>query len=143
MPVARVAYRHDYVGLDDGRHGHGFDALLITQILTDITPYNELVNGIDELFEDRSVESEETELGTPANPVESYSKSDFLDEVYIPEPKYDRIIGTLRRKKNIILQGPKTTRQSREKQAQQAGLKSLVAAPAPEVCGGFSHPVTR
>ncbi|MBF0579807.1 ATP-dependent helicase [Erysipelotrichaceae bacterium RD49] len=22
-----VAYRHDYVGLDDGRHGHGFDAL--------------------------------------------------------------------------------------------------------------------
>ena len=27
MPVAMVAYRHDYVGLDDGRHGHGFDAL--------------------------------------------------------------------------------------------------------------------
>ena len=25
--MAMVAYRHDYVGLDDGRHGHGFDAL--------------------------------------------------------------------------------------------------------------------
>lgn len=34
-----------------------------------------------------------------------YTKSDFLDEVYMSESRYDMLISVLRNKKNIILQG--------------------------------------
>lgn len=37
--------------------------------------------------------------------VPSYTKEDFLSEVYMPPEKYDRLSGVLRNKKNIILQG--------------------------------------
>ena len=36
---------------------------------------------------------------------DSYTKSNFLDEVYMTEKQYDRLVGVLRNKKNIILQG--------------------------------------
>jgi len=45
------------------------------------------------------------------NPVEAtvvadtYTKNDFLDEVYLPEKRYKNLIGVLQQKKNIILQG--------------------------------------
>lgn len=35
----------------------------------------------------------------------SYTKQDFLSEVYMPEEKYDSLTGVLRNKMNIILQG--------------------------------------
>lgn len=35
----------------------------------------------------------------------SYTKQDFLDEVFMTEPQYDTILSLLRCKKNIILQG--------------------------------------
>ena len=38
-------------------------------------------------------------------PIDSYSKDDFLNEVYMPEEKYDALAAVLRNKKNIILQG--------------------------------------
>ena len=38
-------------------------------------------------------------------PVDSYSKADFLNEVYMSEEKYDALAAVLRNKKNIILQG--------------------------------------
>lgn len=38
-------------------------------------------------------------------PVDSYKKNDFLDEVYMTEIRYERLVGVLRNKKNIILQG--------------------------------------
>lgn len=37
--------------------------------------------------------------------VEKYSKENFLEEVFMSEVKYDRIISVLKKKKNIILQG--------------------------------------
>ena len=37
--------------------------------------------------------------------VESYAKSDFLDEVYMTEKRYENLVAVLRNKKNIILQG--------------------------------------
>ena len=37
--------------------------------------------------------------------VDSYSKADFLNEVYMSEEKYDALAAVLRNKKNIILQG--------------------------------------
>lgn len=38
-------------------------------------------------------------------PVDSYSKADFLGEVYMSEEKYDSLAAVLKSKKNIILQG--------------------------------------
>lgn len=37
--------------------------------------------------------------------IEPYSKKDFLEEVFMTEQKYDRLVSVLRNKKNIILQG--------------------------------------
>ncbi len=34
-----------------------------------------------------------------------YTKKEFLEEVYVSEAKYDRLVSVLKRKKNIILQG--------------------------------------
>ena len=39
------------------------------------------------------------------NPVESYGKRDFLNEVYMPEERYDTLVGLIKNKKNLILQG--------------------------------------
>lgn len=36
---------------------------------------------------------------------ETYSKQEFLAEVFMSEPKYDQLVGLLRNKKNLILQG--------------------------------------
>lgn len=41
--------------------------------------------------------------GTKSEP---YTKADFLGEVFMTEEGYDRLAGVLRRKKNVILQGP-------------------------------------
>lgn len=38
-------------------------------------------------------------------PVETYSRDDFLNDVYMTEERYDRLASVLRNKKNVILQG--------------------------------------
>ena len=38
-------------------------------------------------------------------PIDSYSRADFLNEVYMSEEKYDALAAVLKNKKNIILQG--------------------------------------
>ncbi|MCD8148677.1 MAG: AAA family ATPase [Clostridiales bacterium] len=69
--------------------------------LTDITPYADFVQQIRELFDNDVLdEEEEEEIVYP-----SYSVDDFLDEVYMDEEAYDNIVGVLKNKKNIILQG--------------------------------------
>lgn len=52
---------------------------------------------IDLIREDNPVRNEAA--------IDSYSKEEFLDEVYMTEQKYDELIAVLRNKKNIILQG--------------------------------------
>ena len=37
--------------------------------------------------------------------IDTYTKSDFLDEVYMTEKRYENLVAVLRNKKNIILQG--------------------------------------
>lgn len=37
--------------------------------------------------------------------IDAYTKSDFLDEVYMTENRYENLVAVLRNKKNIILQG--------------------------------------
>lgn len=40
-----------------------------------------------------------------AGPVNSYSKEDFLNEVYMSKDRYEKLVSILKNKKNIILQG--------------------------------------
>lgn len=69
--------------------------------LTDITQYTDYVKKLNMLFDDETIENaEEKEII-----YDSYSKEDFLNEVYISSKKYDTLAKTLKRKKNIILQG--------------------------------------
>ena len=41
----------------------------------------------------------------PEKAIDTYSKDDFLEEVYMTEGHYDQLVAVLRNKKNIILQG--------------------------------------
>lgn len=47
---------------------------------------------------------EENPVSTVAA-IDAYTKSDFLDEVYMTEKRYENLVAVLRNKKNIILQG--------------------------------------
>ena len=78
------------------------DERLAMKTLTEITDYPELLSRIETFFEDSDddVESEEPLVIFP-----EYSARQFLDEVYMPEERYEAIVGLLRTKKNIILQG--------------------------------------
>lgn len=68
--------------------------------LTDITPYSDFVQEIKELFEDDGFDDDEEEVIYP-----KYTVENFLDDVYMSEDDYSRLVGLLRNKKNIILQG--------------------------------------
>ena len=47
---------------------------------------------------------EENPVATEAS-IDAYTKSDFLDKVYMTEKRYENLVAVLRNKKNIILQG--------------------------------------
>ncbi len=68
--------------------------------LTDITPYSDFVQEIKDLFEDDDIENDEQEVTYPG-----YTVENFLDDVYMSEEDYTRLVCLLRNKKNIILQG--------------------------------------
>ena len=70
--------------------------------LTDITDYPDqlaLIQGYFENDED-TLDSEEMQV-----PLTEYSVENFLSEVYMDRGRYDAIVGLLRAKKNVILQG--------------------------------------
>ena len=70
--------------------------------LTDITDYPDqlaLIQGYFENDED-TLDSEEMQV-----PWTEYSVENFLSEVYMDRGRYDAIVGLLRAKKNVILQG--------------------------------------
>lgn len=52
-----------------------------------------------EKFLNQRVSEEVQEVAEP------YTKQDFLDDVFMDEPEYNRLVGLLRYKKNIVLQG--------------------------------------
>ena len=41
----------------------------------------------------------------PEKAIDTYTKDDFLEEVYMTEGRYDQLVAVFRNKKNIILQG--------------------------------------
>lgn len=82
-----------------GEWSHPGQAVMKT--LTDITAYTEYVEKLIALFENESEDDiEETSKDYPV-----YTAEDFLDEVFMPEDEYVKLVGILKTKKNIILQG--------------------------------------
>ena len=74
------------------------DTMFPMKTLTDITPYNDLVTKIRELFE-------EDDTGDSITIYPPYTKEDFLHEVYMNKSQYASLTALLKKKKNIILQG--------------------------------------
>ena len=70
--------------------------------LTDISQFPGYVDQLEELFaEDGEAVQEPLRETLP-----TYTREDFLDEVFVSEDDYDRLASLLKRKKNIILSGP-------------------------------------
>ena len=89
----RVNWTHN------GEWEHPGQAVMKT--LTDITPYTEYVEKLNALFTDSSTEDiEEVETSYPLYDVEK-----FLEEVYMDKSDYETLVGLVRTKKNVILQG--------------------------------------
>ena len=69
--------------------------------LTDVTPYIDVVEKLKNIFDDdTSGDVEEVEKS-----YSSYTKEDFLNDVFMSEEEYERLRSVLVFKKNIILQG--------------------------------------
>ena len=69
-----------------------------------IVEKNKLDISFDDLFADEKIDEEEI-IQTNDKSDNSYTKNDFLNEVFISKEKYDTICNLLNRKKNIIFQG--------------------------------------
>ena len=71
----------------------------VMKTLTDITSYTDYVEKLNALFEDESAEDvEEVSKNYPV-----YTEDDFLDEVFMAEEEYSKLVGILKAKKNVIL----------------------------------------
>lgn len=82
---------------EKGEWSHPGQAAMKT--LTDITPYTEYVEKLNALFEDVDApDSVDVEW-------EPYEEEDFLAEVFMTEEEYASLVGLIRNKKNVILQG--------------------------------------
>lgn len=70
--------------------------------LTDVTDYTDFVEKVSGYFEEDAKEVIEEE---PTSNLTPYDREQFLEEAYMDEAAYDTLVGVLRSKKNIILQG--------------------------------------
>ena len=71
--------------------------------LTDITKYPNFVKTLEALFEGKETEKAVEEISDHITP--TYTKEDFLNEVFINETEYNKLLQLIKRKKNVILQG--------------------------------------
>ena len=67
--------------------------------LTDITKYPDFFKKLESLFGNKTNENIKNNTITP------YTKVNFLEEVFINEKDYDKLLQLINRKKNVILQG--------------------------------------
>ena len=76
----------------------------VTKTLTDITQYTEYVQDLEKLFLGEEEPGDELhEIYTPEYP--PYDEQEFLQQVYMDKASYDTLVGLIRKKKNVILQG--------------------------------------
>ncbi|WP_010530054.1 AAA family ATPase [Lentibacillus jeotgali] len=84
---------------DAGEWEHPGDA--VTKALTDITPYTEYVQKLENLF----IDEDDDEIEQLEVDYDSYLEEDFLKEVFLDKSNYDSLVNLLKKKKNVILQG--------------------------------------
>ena len=107
--VVRSDYRFDESRGDNYRHIRDVDwtdsgewdypeGRAPMKTLTDLTRWTDLVGKLKALFEDSESEDPEPEWPT-------YTREDFLDEVYMGADSYDSLVSLLEHKRNVILQG--------------------------------------
>lgn len=85
---------------DKGEWEHPGQAAMKT--LTDITSYTDYVEKLKALF----VKGEEAiDIEPPEITYPPYDSDKFLEEVYMDEESYNTLVGLVRTKKNVILQG--------------------------------------
>ena len=70
--------------------------------LTDVSDYTDFIAELASFFEDDTTEPEPDE---PVVEYKAYSRDKFLSEVYIDAEAYDQLVGLLRAKRNVILEG--------------------------------------
>lgn len=85
---------------DIGEWEHPGQAAMKT--LTDITQYTEYVETLNEMFD---TEDDDDDIEVDETPLNTYTKENFLEDVYISEKQYDTLEGLLRKKRNVIMQG--------------------------------------
>lgn len=83
------------------------DKKFAQKTLTDVTDYTDFVSEVSSYFEDEIEDDviEEIGGGELAPDYPEYDKEQFLSEAYISGEQYDTLVGVLRSKKNVILQG--------------------------------------
>lgn len=92
---------------DNGQWPHPGQAVMKT--LTDITAYTDYVEQLNALFEivddDDETEDDDSKFPIYTKTNFLYGKEDGRDRVYMSEEDYDTLVGLVRNKKNVILQG--------------------------------------
>ena len=78
------------------------DQQFAMKTLTEITDYPDLLARIEAYFENDEDALDGEEMPVPLT---EYSVEKFLEEVYMDREQYDAIVGLLRAKKNVIMQG--------------------------------------
>ncbi len=83
------------------------DKKFAQKALTDVTDYTDFVAEVSAYFEDEIEDDAIKEIGgdEPVLDYPEYNIEQFLNEAYMSEDQYDTLVGVLRSKKNIILQG--------------------------------------
>lgn len=74
----------------------------VNKTLTNVTPYTDYVRKLEDFF----IDEDDEDVGEIEVDYESYTEEDFLREVFMDEDRYHTLVNLLKKKKNIILQGP-------------------------------------
>ena len=91
--VRKVKWTHK------GEWQHPGQAVMKT--LTDITAYTDYVEKLNAMFESETIEDVED----PVFEYPPYDAENFLEEVYMDDDTYEKLVTLVRKKKNVILQG--------------------------------------
>ncbi|WP_068449263.1 AAA family ATPase [Caviibacter abscessus] len=76
---------------------------VVMKTLTDITVYTEYIEKLRILFDNDEIEKVEDETPDIVYPV--YDKAKFLEDVFMSNDQYNTLVGLIKSKKNVILQG--------------------------------------